>query len=359
MNAARSLWLLLPRHVRHLPADLSAVVGMVVLTNVAVFAPLIRETPLRVPVGLVFILFVPGYAFIAALFPEQGDEPVTGTAHERDADSSDSSDQMVAGWVDVPRPGIDGIERVAVSFGLSIAIVPLIGLGLNFTPLGIRLTPIMIAVSGFTLPVTAIAAYRRWELPVEERFRVPYRQWWHRGRAELFEADSRADALLNLLLVASIVLAVGSIVFAIAVPPQGEQFSELYILTEDDDGDLVASGYPTEFAQGESAEIVLGIGNNEQRTVNYTVVVVEQDVETVDNDSIVHEQRELQRFHTQVAHNETWLHTHDIAPTIDENDTRIVWLLYVDDVPADPTSENADYTVHLWVDVGVEPDEDG
>jgi len=32
--------------------------------------------------------------------------------------------------------GIDGIERVALSFGLSIAIVPLIGLVLNFTPWG-------------------------------------------------------------------------------------------------------------------------------------------------------------------------------------------------------------------------------
>jgi len=35
------------------------------------------------------------------------------------------------------REGIDdGIERVALSFGLSIAIVPLIGLVLNFTPWG-------------------------------------------------------------------------------------------------------------------------------------------------------------------------------------------------------------------------------
>ena len=360
MNAARSLWLLLPRHVRHLPADLSAVIGMVVLTNVAVFAPLIRETPLRVPVGLAFVLFVPGYAFIAALFPEQGDEPVTATAREGDTAQSDSSDQMVAGWVEMSRDGIDGIERVALSFGLSIAIVPLIGLALNFTPWGIRLTPIMIAVSGFTLVATVIAAYRRWELPVEERFRVPYRRWWHRGRAGLFEADSRADALLNILLVASIVLAVGTVVFAITFPPQGEQFSELYILTEDDDGELVASGYPTEFVQGESAEIVLGVGNNEHRTVEYTVVVVEQEVETVDNESVVHEQRELERFHRQLAHNDTWHHTHELEPTIEGNDTRILWLLYVDDdAPAEPTEENADYTVHLWVDVGVEPDEDG
>jgi len=69
MVAFRSLWLLLPRPLRQLPADLAAVVVLVVATNVAALAPVIRETPLRVPLGLAFVLFVPGYAFIAALFP--------------------------------------------------------------------------------------------------------------------------------------------------------------------------------------------------------------------------------------------------------------------------------------------------
>lgn len=357
MNAARTLWLLLPRHVRDLPADLAAIVGMVVLTNVAVFAPVIRETPLRVPVGLAFVLFVPGYAFIAALFPEAGEDPAT-TAQEESV-TTDGGEQPVEGIVGVTRSGIDGIERVALSFGLSIAIVPLIGLVLNFTPWGIRLSPIMVAVSGFTLGTTAIAAHRRWKLPADERFHVPYRQWLEAGRAELLEPDTRADALLNVLLVASILLAAGSVTYAVAVPPQGEQFSELYILTEDD-GELVADGYPTEFVQGEGQEIVLGIGNNEHESANYTVVVVEQDVEIVDNESIVHEQRELQRFDTQLAHNETWHHTHEISPTIVGNDTRIVWLLYVDEeVPAEPNRENAEYDVHLWVDVTEERSDDG
>jgi uncharacterized membrane protein len=33
---------------------------------------------------------------------------------------------------------LDGIERIALSFGLSIAITPLLGLALNYTPFGIR-----------------------------------------------------------------------------------------------------------------------------------------------------------------------------------------------------------------------------
>lgn len=159
------------------------------------------------PVRLVFALFAPGYALIAALFPEQGEQPDT----EPDSDSEERRLSL--------RRGIDGIERVALSFGLSIAVVPLIGLVLNFTPWGIRLAPIMIGVSGITVAAVAVAAHRRWQLPVEERFRVPYRAWFLDARAELFEPNDRTDAALNILLVVSLLLAIGSVGYAVTVPP--------------------------------------------------------------------------------------------------------------------------------------------
>jgi len=65
------------------------------------------------------VLFLPGYALIATLYPRKDD--------------------------------LDAIERVALSFGLSIAISPLLGLALNYTPFGIRLTPILIVLSVFTI----------------------------------------------------------------------------------------------------------------------------------------------------------------------------------------------------------------
>ncbi len=354
----RSLWLLLPRPVRALPADLAFAIALTVLVNVAVFAPLIRDTPLRVPLGLAFVLFVPGYVFVAALFPEAGESPPTDSGPE-DPDDADSRLGRAM------RSGIDGIERVALSFGLSIAIVPLLGLVLNFTPWGIRLVPIMVAVSGFTLVATAVAAVRRWQLPEEDQFQVPYRDWLEAGRAELFEPASRADAALNVLLVLSVLLAVSTVTYAVVVPPQGEQFSAVYILTEDDDGELVADGYPTEFVRGESKEIVVGVDNHEHRPVNYTVVVLEQDVDVienetvgengtvVENETIVTEQRELDRFQTRLAHNETWHYTQDLEPTMTGENNRIVWLLYPDDVsiPANPSMESTEYHVHLWVNV--------
>ena len=58
------------------------------------------DDTLRIIIGLPFILFIPGYILVFALFPT--------------------------------KKSVDIIERIALSFGLSIAIVPLIGLGLNY-----------------------------------------------------------------------------------------------------------------------------------------------------------------------------------------------------------------------------------
>ena len=213
MATRRGLRLLVPSRIRDLPADLVAVLLYLVVTNAVIFLPVVRETPIRVVFGLPFVLFIPGYAFIAALFPEGG----SGPSELDDAEQAESE-----------KRGIDGIERVALSFGLSIAIVPLIGLVLNFTPFGIRLVPIVVSLTLFTVVSTVIAATRRWSLPADEQFEVPYRAWVSGTRSELFEPDSRADAALNVLLAVSVVLAVSSVGYAVAVPQQGEDFSELY-----------------------------------------------------------------------------------------------------------------------------------
>jgi uncharacterized membrane protein len=347
-------WLLLPRPVRELPADLAAVAVLVVATNLSVFVPVVRETPLRIVLGLPFVLFVPGYAFVAALFPEEGEGPVA----DADADDGHASESDVEepGTVPGRDRGIDGIERVALSFGLSIAVVPLIGLVLNFTPWGIRLAPVALAVSGFTLACVAVAARRRWALPADERFAVPYREWYAAGRAELFEPDSRSDAALNVLLVASLLLAVTSVAYAVAVPKQGEQFTEFYVLTENETGDLVADDYPTEFAVGERRPVVLGVGNHEHEPTSYAVVVQLQRVEerTVGNNTTVtvRERDELDRLRTgELAHNETWHQEYGIEPTMEGERLRLAFLLYTDSPPAEPTVENAYRELHLWVNV--------
>jgi len=165
--------------------------------------------------------------------------------------------------------------------------------------------------------------------------------------------DSRADAALNVLLVASILLAAGSVTYAVAVPKEGEQFTEFYLLTENESGDLVAAGYPTNMTRGQSASLVVGIGNQEHEQVEYTVVVELQRVEITDNATnvTVLDERELRRFTVDLAHNETWHNQHTVTPTMTGERLRLQYLLYRGEPPADPTVENAYRELHLWVNV--------
>jgi len=87
---------------------------------------------LRIVVGSIFVLFLPGYSLVEALYP-RGDE-------------------------------LSPLERLALSIGLSLALVPLVGLILNYTPWGIRLDPIMVSLSLLTLGLLFIASVRKYGL---------------------------------------------------------------------------------------------------------------------------------------------------------------------------------------------------
>lgn len=335
----RSLRLLLPSQIRTLPADLATVLILVLATNLAVLLPFVNRTPLRIAFGLPFLLFLPGYAFIAALFPEQGSAP-------------DHSGEDTERAANLGERGIDGIERVALSMGLSIAIVPSVGLVLNFTPFGIRLVPILIGVSAITVGFVALAAARRKALPEDERFQVPYEEWIQAGREEIFEPETRLDGLLNVALACSILLAVGVVGFAIMVPPDGESFTEFYLLGENDDGELVIDNYPEEFVVGESQSVVVGIGNHENQPMDYTIVVQLQAVEVSGNETTVVERQEVDRFESPtIADNEMWQTKRGITPTMTGEELRLQYLLYRDSVPGTPTVDNAYRDNHLWIDV--------
>ncbi len=341
------LWrVFVPATLRRLPTDLGLVTVYLGCATAVVVVPGLNQTVLRPMLALPLVLFVPGYLFVAALFPEAG--PPLDDGETPDA----TDDGAAAARTD---DGIDGIERVALSFGTSIAIVPLIGLVLNFTPFGIRLVPILISLLLFCGTTLGLAARRRAAVAPEQRFSVDVVGALVDVRTELTQPDSRADAALNVLLVVSVLLAVSSVGYAVAVPKQGEAFTELYLLTEGEDGELVADGYPTELVQGEPASLVVGVGNHEHERVDYTVVVALQRVTPVNesgNTTVrVDGQRQLQRFSPTLADNETWERGHTVTPPIAGERLRLIYLLYRGDAPAAPSTATAYREVHLWVNV--------
>lgn len=324
----------IPGWIQQLPADIAAVVVLTLLTVISVFLPGVRETPLRIMFGIPFILFLTGYTLIAALFPQ--------------ASSAELPERHIYKRRD---HGINGIERVVLSVGMSAIIVPLIGLVLNFTPWGIRLKPLMVSIGGFTIIAATVATVRRWKLSPAERYSVPYHEWIAAVRAEFFDPNDRTDAVLNVVLVLSLLFALGSVGFVVAVPHDSEQFTEFYLLTEDGDDELVADEYPEEFVQGEAQSVMVGIENHEYETVEYTVVVQLERVESNEAGSEVVERDELDRFSSTLEHEETGHREYQVVPTMAGEQLRLTFLLYDGDVPETPTRENAYRKLHLWIDV--------
>jgi len=214
-------------------------IAILVVSLILVPAVLFTSGVLRIVLGLPFLLFFPGYTLIAALFTRKA--------------------------------SLGGIERIALSFGLSIAVVPLIGLILNYTPWGIRVNPVLFSIIVFIVAMCGVAWYRRGRLKDSDRFTVPFKvqfpSWW--GQRGL-------DKVLSIVLVVAIVGAIGTLGYVIAKPKVGEKFTEFYILGPQGK----AEGYPKSIQMGEKAEIILGIVNHEQEEMNYQVTMVLDGVET-------------------------------------------------------------------------------
>ena len=128
MNDGLRRWLTTTR--AGFTGDLAGVALAVVVTIVAVLAPGIRETPVRVPFAFALVLFLPGYAIVAALFPGRR------TARSDDAES--------------PVAGIGPIERVVLACALSIAVVVLVGIGVVVSPAGFAEWTMLVALAKHT-----------------------------------------------------------------------------------------------------------------------------------------------------------------------------------------------------------------
>lgn len=280
-----------------LPSDLLLMLTLTVLTLVFVLTPVLSETIIRIALGIPMVIFIPGYVLIAALFPKKND--------------------------------LEGIERIALSFGLSIAVVPLIGLLLNFTPFGIRLLPILITLCIYTAALIVIAAFRREKLPAEERFSVPFHKVIDSIGDEFNTSRSKTDMILTGILIFSIFLAIGMIYFVITSPKIGEKFTEFYILGPDGK----AENYLLQLNINSPATVLVGVVNHEYASVNYTVEVA-LDKEVLSDTRFL------------LGHNETWEKNITFVPDRVGTDMKLEFWLFKEDNFTAPYRD-----LHLWVNV--------
>jgi len=115
-----------------------ATIVLTVATAIAVFAIPENACPIvyiRYLLSSIFILWFPGYTFIKASYPT---EVATKASSEN----------------------LDTMERVALSIGMSLALVAIVGLLLNFTPWGIRLTPTVLSLLSLTTIFATVAIIR-------------------------------------------------------------------------------------------------------------------------------------------------------------------------------------------------------
>lgn len=356
MVSAERLRLYLPDFVRRFPPDLAILVGLVLSSLLAAFSPGVSESVLRVLLGALLVLFAPGYAITAALFPESGNmessSKIGSSGESKSSVKTGSPDHNTTG--ELARRYADGIsllERAAFSVGLSIIVMPLLGFLLNFTPWSIHPVSLLVTVGGFTVGMVVVASIRRWRVPPKRRLTIPYGEWYASARAKLLETKSRTDLVLHTVLVVAVLVAAGSGAYAVLGPENDQSFTELYLLSENESGAVVADDYPTTAELGEEHTLVAGITNHEHRPTTYSVLVELQRVAVRNDSATVLETQRVGQFRQRVGVNETARIRHTVTPEMAGDQLRVQYLLYVGDPPPNPTEENAYRHVHFWMNV--------
>ncbi len=181
--------------------------------------------------GASLVLFVPGYVLVVALYPRRG-------------------------W-------LGPTELIALSIGLSVALIPLLGLVLQFGPWGIRPGPIVGVLAAWSLGGCAVAWLRRRRVAPEERagMAMPAIREWLRRRETPGDLAAGGVVLLGALVVA------GYFTWRLLQPIPGDPWTEFYLLGPGG----VTDDYPTTLWIGEAAEVFAGVVNRQGEPQTYTV----------------------------------------------------------------------------------------
>lgn len=238
--------------------DLGIALLWTTLTVLVIALPVVRETPLRTVVAGPYLLFVPGYALVAVLFPSKGE--------------------------------LSLFKRGVFSIGASIVVTLLWGIVLAGTPWG--LTQVTLLSEGIlAITLSLVAEYRRrlvnkeyqQEQTDEKRTEIGLQSSRQHSPTDPFASVTAAlrqawddrnmigggNRVLQAAIVVAVLASVGATAYAIGTPLPSERYTELSVVGPNG----TVEGIPSNASAGDTVTLTAGIDNHEQRSMTYGVQV--------------------------------------------------------------------------------------
>ncbi len=305
------------------PTDLILVMAFSTISALGIFLSG-ENSILKIVLGIPLLIFLPGYALVSVLWP----------GRKRKTPGSDDR-----GFLNIREGGIENLERLMLSIGLSIVLVPIIGLILNYVS-SISLAPILFSLLTFTIVCSLIAWYLRKSIPASERYHITFTF----GQKSILGQGSFAEKAFTLILAASVIISMSVLLYMIVNPADSGPYTEFYLL----DQNQMLENLPKNLTVNETASIFIDIVNHENDIVNYTLI------STVNNSSpatvyvpvsslIGISMNHSTTIDISLGHSERFEQEYGFQFT-EPGRYRIVWELLID-------GQETDYQIHLWVNV--------
>jgi len=302
------------------PTDLLLVIGC---TFISAFGIILSKegSVIRVILGIPLLTFFPGYSLTAVLWP----------ARKGILSSKGSPLGMLSG-------GLDTFERLILSVGLSIVLVPIIGLILNYTS-SITLGPILISLMCVTVICSIFAWILRNKLPIGDRFIVSFTANLKTPSTE----GSHSERILAIVLTSCIIFSAGLVLYMIANPTDDAPHTNFYLLDQNHE----IENLPKYLSINETGNVIVGIVNHEEGMVNYSLIasidngtfpMIYNPTSPIDMDAHGNSMMNVTLANDSGFEQEYLFHF------TTEGRYRISWQLLIEGQPTD-------YVLHLWIDV--------
>lgn len=175
----------------------------------------------------------------------------------------------------------------------------------------------------------------------------------------LFEGGRKRRLAVFAVLTLTVLLAVASVGYAVSLSDDGSRYTGFYLLNENESGQLVAQNYSTTIPAERPYAMHVGIENHESQRTQYTVVVKLQRMFFDNGTAQIIEEERLETVQVTVGENQRWLRPVNVTPTLRGSGMRLVYLLYRDGPPDQPTMQNAYRETHVWINVTAPPSTNG